>query len=368
MSMTDSSSEPAAASGTEAQAPTSGAQEPFAPDSPALTSAWLLRSAAILSVGAAILGIILSPGLRGNAPGVVVDAADRAAQVLGYVMYGLLLVLVVRATVEILRLRRLSAAPRVVVVTAAGIVLAAAAPSLWARLPERLAEALGLAAATAAMVSAGAGLRAPHTRAVGGVLGAFALAAFVRLSAFELATFAGEHASVRLFEVSRGFATCGIVFEAIGQLVAATWLGTRARLSGQLLSSAALAGAFIVTWGAAAGVHAGAAPWQAVLHTALSDAAGVPRPFAYETLGAVATFLVAASMLLALVAAAQPGQVVVVISTLALALLARGAFDAPLRGMAASAAALWIVLASADERAMWKALMGDRVKRGLPLR
>jgi hypothetical protein len=367
MSMTDSSSEPAAASETEAQAP-SGARAPFAPDSPVLSAAWLLRSAAVLSVGAAVTGVVLSPGMRGNASGRVVDATESAAQILGYAMYGLLLVLIVRGTIEILRTKRLGAAPRVVVVTAAGIVLAAAAPSLWARLPERLGEALGLAAATAAMISAGAGLRAPHTRAVGGVLGAFALAALVRLSAFELATFAGEHASVRLFDVSRGFATCGIVLEAVGQLVAATWLGTRARLSGQLLSSAALAGAFIVTWGAAAGVHAGAAPWQAVLHTALADVPGVPRPFAHETLGAVATFLVAASMLLALVAAVQPGQVAAVVSTLALALLARGAFDAPLRGLAAAAASLWTVLASADERTMWKALMTDRTKRGLPLR
>jgi hypothetical protein len=107
-------------------------------------------------------------------------------------------------------------------------------------------------------------------------------------------------------------------------------------------------------------VHAGAWFWQAVLHKALGDAAGIPSPYGLD---AVATFLVPASIFLALVAAAQPRQVVAVVTALAFALLSRGAFDAPLRALCVVVAALWASLASSDERAMWRHLIDDRNRR-----
>ena len=106
-----------------------------------------------------------------------------------------------------------------------------------------------------------------------------------------------------------------------------------------------------LTYGVAKGVHSGAAPWQSILHTALADAPGIPPPYALD---AFAIFLVPASLLLALVAAAQPQQVVAVVAAVALALVSRGAFDAPLRALCAVAAAQWAALASVDERAMWR--------------
>jgi len=121
----------------------------------------------------------------------------------------------------------------------------------------------------------------------------------------------------------------------------------------------AIAAAFVVTWGAAQGVHGDARFWQSVLHTALADAAGVPPPYG---LNAVATFLTSAGILLALVALLQRTRVTIVVSALALALIARGAFDAPLRALAACAAAIWTMLAAYDERAMWSALMAARAR------
>jgi hypothetical protein len=48
---------------------------------------------------------------------------------------------------------------------------------------------------------------------------------------------------------------------------------------------------------------------------------------------------------------------------MALALVSRGAFDAPLRALCAVVAAQWAALACVDERAMWRTLIDDRRKR-----
>jgi hypothetical protein len=53
-----------------------------------------------------------------------------------------------------------------------------------------------------------------------------------------------------------------------------------------------------------------------------------------------------------------------VAGALALALVSRGSFDAPLRALASVAAAAWIALTMADDRAMWKGLSIAREDRG----
>jgi hypothetical protein len=223
-----------------------------------------------------------------------------------------------------------------------------------------MAVLLAASASVTALAGAYASARAPHTRAIAGVLFAFAFASILRLAAWEVATVAGDHASTQVYKASRVLVTIAVVLEAIGQLVAAAWLGTRGRISGQLASSAALVLAFAVTWGVAQGVHAGAWFWQAVLHKALGDAAGIPSPYGLD---AVATFLVPAAILLALVAALQPRQVAAVVTALAFVLLSRGSFDAPLRALCVVVASVWAALAGADERVMWRHLIDDRKRR-----
>ena len=56
-------------------------------------------------------------------------------------------------------------------------------------------------------------------------------------------------------------------------------------------------------------------------------------------------------------------QVASVVAPMALALVSRGSFDAPLCALCAAAAAQWAALASVDERGMWRALMLDRARR-----
>jgi hypothetical protein len=189
------------------------------------------------------------------------------------------------------------------------------------------------------------------------VIIAMALASVARVGAWELAGDAGERGSTRMYDIAAAIATVGVVLEGLGQLAAAAWLGTRGGVAGRVLSNLAIAAAFLVTWGAARGVHPGAATWQAILHTALADAPGTPPPFA---LSAVATFLACCAIFLGIVAISLRGQMVAVLAALGLTLLSRGTFDVPIRALAIVAAGQWLLLATVDDRSMWRALVSSR--------
>ena len=326
---------------------------------PALSTGWFLRAAAFVAVAAAVMGLVVSPGLHGNSGEAVVLWTDRASAALAYLLAALLGALVVRGTIELLR-SEVPLGLRAGLILGGASVLLLTLPGLRDRL---LPQATVLIAAAAAAITLLAGTflaSRPHTRATAGVLFAFGLAAIVRLGAWVIATRASDHADVQLFGVSRGLATAGVLLEAAGQLTAFMWLGTRSRAFGQLGSFAALVGAAVVTLGIAKGVHSGAALWQAILHTALADAPGIPPTY---RLDALATFLVPASLFLALAVVAQPKQVAAITATMTLALVSRGAFDVPLRALCAAAAAQWAILASVDDKAMWRALIDDRKVR-----
>lgn len=332
------------------------------PASPGIAAGWLLRSAAFTAVAAGITGVIVAPGVRGNATESTVNAAERASAALAYFLVGLLVALVLWGAFELVRARGIGIVARATLIAMGATVVALSSPGLRERLPALYAVIVAAAATVATIAAATASARAPHTRALAGVLLALAFAALARLGAWEVAMAASERASVQLYSVGRGLATAGVLFEAMGQLIAVTWLWSRSKLAGQVGSTLALVGAVVLTWGVARGVHSGAAPWEAMLHTALADAPGLPPPY-FDFAVTLATLLVPASLLLALVAAAQPSQVLVLVATMALALVSRGAFDAPLRALCAVAAAQWAALACDDERAMWRTLIDNRKRR-----
>lgn len=340
------------------RAPT--ARTPVPPRSPLLSSAWLLRAAAVASVVAGMVGVIVAPGIPGNASEAVVVAFDRVSDTLAYFLLGLLVSIILQGALDLVRSHEIPLAPRMALIGGGAAVLALAAPALRDRIPPPLAVLIASITAIVCLAGAYCGARTPHTRAVAGVLCVFALGAIARLAAWELATRAGDTANISLFGTSRGLATASVLFDAGGQLIAVTWLGTRGKWTGQLASSAALATALVITWGVASGVHSGASFWQAIVHSALADAPGVPPPFGLD---ALATFLVPASILLALVAAAQTRHVIAIGSSMALTLVCRGALDAPLCALCAVAAAQWTALAAIDERAMWRTLIDDRNRR-----
>jgi hypothetical protein len=323
------------------------------------TSSWLLRAASFVAVAAAIVGTIVAPGLRGNAGDVAVHRADWASAFLAFLLASMLIAVVLAGALQVM----LSSAPTAVrsgLAAGGATVVVLAFFGLRERLPGQLTVILAAAAAVAALAAAYFAARGPHTRATAGVLFAFAFATLARVGSWVAATRAGDSANMDLFATARNLATAGVVLEAAGQVIAFYWLGRRSRAFGQLGAFVAVGVAVGVTLGVARGGHADAAPWQAVVHSALGDPAGVPPS---ARLAALATMLVPSSMLLALAVTAQPGQVSMVVASMALALVSRGAFDAPLRALCAVAAAQWATLACVDEQAMWTTLITDRRRR-----
>lgn len=312
-----------------------------------------LRATAVVSVLAAVVSGLVVPGLRGNAPEGTVVAVERLSQAVSGIAWLALLLAIVGGAIELSRAPRLPGWVRAGGVFGSSVVIALACVAFRSRLPTPLSLVLALASASVAVAAAIAAFRAAPTRAVGVVFAALAASAVVRLVAWELAFIAGEHANVALYGTARALATAGLALEGLGQLVATTWIGTRSRVAGQMLTLCAIAGAFVLTWGAAHGAHGGAPTWQTLAHTALADAPQVPAPYG---LVAFATFLAPASLLLALVAAVQPRQLGLVVGPLALALVARGDYDVPLRALAVTAGGLWIVVVNADPRAVWSML------------
>ena len=317
------------------------------PREPEVRATWFLRIGAACAVVAVALGRVVAPGVRGNASEGVVVFWDRASAIGAYAMSCTLIATLLYGVYDLTRRVRVPLLARLVAICGVSIVLSTVIYAFQRRLPILLAALMAIASSVVVLSGSIISLRSAHTRAVAAVLGLLGSAALVRMVAWELAVVAGDHASARVYGWGRGVATLGVILEGLAQLIAAAWLGTRTRVLGQVMSSLAVATAFVMTWAAAQGIRAGAPSWQAVLHTALGDAAGIPSPFG---LGAIATFLVAASILFALVALLQRGQLVMVMCALSLALVGRGAFDAPLRALAATTAAVWLMLAVVDER------------------
>ena len=326
------------------------------------TASFLLRSAAWCSVLASMLGVVIAPGVRGNASQTVVESWDRVSTLFAYAMFALLVIVVVIGALDLARMLKIDRGSRSVAIGGAVAVVGFSAAALLHRLVPPAAVLMAIAASLIATTGAWYGLRAPHTRAVSVVLAAFAIGALVRVCAWELAASAGERASPSLYGVSRGMATAAVIFEGLGQIAASMWLSMRTRISGRIFANLAIVGALLVTWGAAQGVHAGAPMWQSALHTALADASGVPPPYG---LNAVATFLTAAGILLALAALLQRGSPAPIVCALALALIARGSFDVPLRALSITAAALWTTLTMLDPRALWASLKSETPKKEL---
>lgn len=330
--------------------------------SPSSSASWLLRTAGIAAVAASILGVIVVPGVVGNASEFGVTWSQWASGALGYFLVALLLALVLDASIELVKAPEVAALARIGLIGGGGLVVfvCMSVYVIHDRLDPRWAVVLAAVTGLVSLAGAYSAAYAPHTRAIAGVLCAFALGAIARLAAWELATQAGDAASMSMFGVSRGLATASVFFGAAGQLIAVTWLGTRGKWTGQLASMAALGAALVITWSVGRGVHSGAAIWQAMLHSSLADAPGVPPPYAFD---ALATFLVPAALLLGLVAALQVRQVAAIVAGMTLSLISRGAFDVPLCALCAVVAADWATLASVDDRAMWRTLIDDRARR-----
>lgn len=318
-------------------------------------------SALILTVmvGAAakIFGVLVAPGMRGIASERAMVATETISATLGYTFAALLVALICGGSFELARARRIHVASRGTVVAISGLIVALASPAVVQRLHPMAAIMLAVVASVIALVASIATVRVAHTRAVGAVLALLTLVGLLRPIAWEVTSQAGERASLGLYHAGRVLSTSAIVVQALATLLAAAWLGTRSRWRGRLLANLAIIVAFIVTYLAAHDPGGPPSSIEAVLRGSLTQTSGLPMPYA---LSSIAAFLVPATVLLALVAIVQRAQPPAVLASIALALLSHGAFDVPLHALAITAAAQWSLLAMADERSMWAAMVRER--------
>jgi hypothetical protein len=323
-------------------------------------SQWLLRTTGVIGFVAALTGVLIAPGLRGLARDHVVDMSNHLAWTLAYFFSGLLVAIIGIAAYQLSSTVRFQNAWKAMGVSAAGLASALAAPALFKPLPALEAVALAVVTSFVVLTAATSALRASHTRAIALLMAFLAVAGLLRVVAWDVARVAGDSGNASLYAKARGLATAAVVFEVLGQMVAAAWLGTRSRLGGQALSSFAVGVAWILTYGAAQGASATAKPWAVAAHFALATASSLPQPYGPNSL---TVFLLASSILLAGVAAVQGKQVIGVVLALSLSLIGRGTFDVPIHALAACAAALWLTVAVTDERAVWHSLVASRGPR-----
>jgi hypothetical protein len=316
--------------------------------SPALRAAWLLRVCAIVGIVSTAIGAIIVPGMHGVATDATITNWEKIAAALAYAMGFLLVGLLLTGAFDLSRTRKVGIASRALLFFGAPGVLAMLVPAFVR--PLTPPGTLILVAATLLVVIGGAvaGLRAAHTRALAITQLVLGFAGLARLLAWLLATVFAD--STRAYSVARTFSSAGILAEGGAQMLVVAWLSTRRRMTSSALVALALAASFVFVW-IAGRADVSSPSWQFVLRSGLGG-----QTTASSTLGALEAFFVAASMLLALACALTRSQLTAVVCALALALLGRGAYDVPLRALAATTAALWTTLAAVDDRALWKAL------------
>jgi len=312
-----------------------------------------------VAIAAKTVGVLIAPGSRGVLSGNAVNAVDLLSGALAYTLVGLLVALVCGASFELARARGVNPLARGGVVAVSGLIVALASPAVVERLHTFPSLALAVITSLVALIAGVVVIRAPQTRALGGVLALLAMCGMLRVVAWETSAVSFERASHEMHTVARGFATAAVALQAIAALLAAAWIGTRSKLRGRVLSNVAILLAFAITWLASRTSDAPTA-FEAVLRTSLPAAVGLPSPY---LLGSIAAFLLPASILLAGVALVQRAQPPAVVPSLALALLSHGTFDVPLQALLVTAAAQWATHAMSDDRSIWVSLVRARSEK-----
>ncbi len=306
---------------------------------------WILRSAAACAVAASFVRVLAVPALAASRfdPGV-----ERASAALAYLAYLLLIGALFTGSFVVSRSVRVPLDARMLVAPAAGVVAALGFAAMRDRLTPSWEIVLAVAAITATFRGALGALLSLVTRAAAGVLVLLVLAAIVRLAAWKAGMEAGERASTALFAAAERTDGAALVLEWLAHLAALVWIATRARKWGLVVAGGVLALSIAITWGGVSALHADASAWQSVLHSAVAQTTGTSEWLALRVLS---TFLAVASIGIATAAIALPRQLPAVAAPIALAIVSRGSFDAPLRALAAVTAGIWLLVAATEEEA-----------------
>jgi hypothetical protein len=299
---------------------------------------------AVVAILAKVSGVIVAPGARGLASASVVEVVDTASGAFAYTLMALLVALVCAASFELARARRVHIVARGAVVACSGLIVALASPAVVERLTDLPSLGLAVITSVVALVAGIVVVRAPRARAVGAILTLLAVCGLLRVVAWETSALAFDHMSQSTHDVARAFATVAVALHGVATLVAAAWIGTRSKWRGRVLANVAIVVAFGCTWLSARTTEAPSG-FEALLRAALPAAVGLPSPY---LLGAIAAFLLPASILLSAVAVAQTEEAPEIVTPLVLALLSHGAYDVPLHALLVTASAQWAMLAMAE--------------------
>jgi len=295
-----------------------------------------LWGTAILVVMAYALGSILLPGARGSMSEGFVSRLEFWSSTLSVAAVLFLGVQTMGAALRLSVAHQGAAVARTVAVSLAGGVLALTVTSAVIRLHPLFLMGLSVVACSVAFACVRTALLSPESRAVALVLAILSFASLLRTSGWQLMFLAGEKASLTLFSTSRIVLMASTAMEAIGQVVAVAWLGSRSVWRGRLFSNIAIVVAFTATFFAARTLHS---PESSAWSRAL--AYGVARVLSStQPLSPLSAFLGISAPLLAIVALAQPRSVRLPAVCLALLLCSRGAYDIPLAALASVVAAL----------------------------
>ena len=320
---------------------------------PLLRSAWLLYSTTVVSAVAVFLGVI-APGVRGVASDKVVSFWERLSNTWLDASALLLIGLLVLGIYELLVETRVVMAAKIALMFGGAATVVAAAVSLVYPLAPLITVILMMAVGLLAGVAGTLTLRATHTRAGGMVLLLLGLSGILRLIAWRFAVAGATDPGT--YGIGRGFATASVVFEGMAQAGTIAWVGVRGRWVGQLLTPLALALAFFLVWSAGQGRGEDAPQWKMALWGALG---WVPPPEPYG-LSTLSVFFGVSAPLLGLAALLAGRRQGPISAAVAIAVMARGLYDVPLRAMLLAAAAVWMVLAMVDDRVMWRALAAEK--------
>src|SRR5262249_53743542 len=158
--------------------------------------------AGVIAVLAKVFGVIVAPGLRGEASQRTVENVEVASATLAYLLAALLVALVCGGSFELARVKRIGVLARGSVVGLSGLIVPLASPAVVTKLHTLAALLLAVVTSVIALVAGITAARGSHTRAVGAVLALLAACGLLRPIAWELSAFAGEHASATLWKVA----------------------------------------------------------------------------------------------------------------------------------------------------------------------
>lgn len=305
-----------------------------------------LMVTAVIAIVAKIVGVLVAPGLHGVVSQPVIETFDTGSAAFAYLLAALLVALVCASTFELARVRRIGGSARGLVIGISGLVVALASPAVVTRLHTVANLALAVTTSASVLLAGIVAVRSAHTRAIGALLSLLAFCALVRVVGWELAAIGAERPAPSLFTTGRILATFAVVIHGVSVLLAAAWLGTREpKLQSRILANAAVVLGFVITYYAFHTNEGTPSSAELVLRTSLTEATGMPLPYA---IGSVGAFLVPSSIFLAIVALVQRRESPAIIAAVALALLSHGAFDIPMHALLATAAAQWGMLAMVE--------------------